>query len=68
MKSGYIHLSAHEPITAMLMRKAGSSCRAIARQLGRDGITISREVALHADVRKIGIRVTPIFLLFSFSL
>ena len=58
MKSGYKHLSAHERITLMLMRKQGLSCRAIARQLKRDPSTISREVALHANAP--GIRGTAL--------
>ena len=48
MEMGYRHLTEHERVVIMLMRKSGESCRAIGRQLSRAPSTISREVRLHA--------------------
>lgn len=44
-KNGYEHLSPEERAVIMVERRRGSSCRAIARLLGRAPSTVSREVA-----------------------
>ncbi len=44
MKKRYKHLNAEERATIMVMKGQNASVRAIARTLGRCGLTISREV------------------------
>jgi transposase, IS30 family len=58
MGKQYSHLDSNERAVIMVMRRAGSSLRAIARRLDRDPSTISREIRRQPERRQLPYEAT----------